>query len=243
MIKFINYKYLFVRILKLSFSLVFSFIFLLISLNFVQAEIVSKKTKGFEYYLLVPPDYNSSKSWPLIIAFHPSTGRGSSMLDRFTESAEKKGYIVAGPNSANSAYWYFSESKDVFRMIDEIKRDYSIDNSRIYLTGFSAGAIMTYYLGLKFPEKFRAIAPFSGRLRNMEQEGFIRLSRDKKQQLPVFILHGKTDNILNISEAVYAKERLASFGYDVKLRELSGLGHEYPAYINWIIINWFEKLK
>jgi len=208
-----------------------------------QAELISKEVKDFKYYLYIPSSYNPSRNWPLIIALHPSTGRGNSMVERFIESAGKKGYIVAGPNSANSSYWSFSEANDLFRMIDQIKDQYKIDDSRIYLTGFSAGAIMTYYLGLKFPEKFRAIAPFSGRIRSMEQQGHLFLTRDPAKQIPVLILHGKNDNILNISEAIYAKQRLLEFGYEVKLRQLSGLDHEYPAYVNWIIINWFEKMN
>jgi predicted esterase len=102
---------------------------------------------------------------------------------------------------------------------------------------------MTYYLGFTFPKKFKAIAPFAGYLKKLEQRGDVFLSPDAARHIPVFILHGKTDNVVNISESLYAKDRLSEFGYRVKFREISGLGHEYPDYVNWIIIDWFERLQ
>jgi len=207
------------------------------------ADIIKKETKGFTYYLFLPSNYDSSRTWPLVITLHPSTGRGNMMVDLISEQAEKKGYIVAGPNSSNSNYWDFSEEKDIFRMIEEIKENYSIDTRRIFLTGFSSGAIMAYYLGLNYPEKFRAIAPFAGYLKKLELNGNINLSREENKHIPILILHGTTDNTVNIKEGLYAKERLEQFGYKVKLWQIGGLSHEYPSSASWIIINWFEKNK
>jgi predicted peptidase len=207
------------------------------------AETVQKETQGFVYYLFLPSGYNSSRTWPLIITLHPSTGRGNMMVDFLSEQAEKKGYIVAGPNSANSNYWDFSEGTDIFRMIEEIKKNYSIDSSRIFLTGFSSGAIMTYYLGLTYPEKFRAIAPFGGYLKKLESRGDISLSRRENKHIPVFILHGANDNVVSIKEALYAEERLKEFGYKVRLWQIGGLNHEYSADASRLMVNWFEKNK
>lgn len=207
------------------------------------AEITQKETQGFIYYLFLPSNYDSARAWPLIITLHPSTGRGNMMVDFLSEQAEKKGYIVAGPNSANSNYWAFSEAKDIFQMIEEIKKNYNVDINRIFLTGFSSGAIMTYYLGLNYPEKFRAIAPFAGYLKKIELNGEVSLSREESKHIPVFILHGAIDSVVNIKEALYAEERLKQFGYKVRLWQISGLNHEYTPDASRLIVNWFEKNK
>jgi poly(3-hydroxybutyrate) depolymerase len=208
-----------------------------------QAEVIQKDTQGFIYYLFLPSSYSSSRTWPLIITLHPSTGRGNMMVDLLSEPAEKKGYIVAGPNSADSNYWDFSEEKDIFRMIEEIKKNYHIDSRRIFLTGFSSGAIMTYYLGLNYPEKFCAIAPFAGYLRKLEFNGTVNLSCQESRHIPILILHGANDITVNIKESLYAEERLKQLGYQVHLWKIGGLSHEYPPDASWIMINWFEKTK
>jgi len=205
----------------------------------VQAEVIEKNIGDFIYLLYKPESYDQAKAYPLIIAFHESTGKGILMLDRFKEQAEKKGYLLACPNSHDSKKWSYSEKDDVFLMIEDIKKNFNLDSARIYLTGFSAGALFTYYLGLNYPEKFRAIAPFAGPFTWIRND--VVLSYDKSRQIPVFILQGVSDNVVNVEEARIAQKTLESFGYPVKLRELGGLNHEYPAHISWIIVNWFEN--
>ena len=222
---------------KISF-VVFFVLLSLISIS-LQAEVVERKTQDFTYYLFKPSSYDRAKTYPLIIAFHESTGRGNLMIDRFQQQAEKKDYLVACPNSHESKHWSYSEKDDVFRMIDDIKATYSLDSSNIFLTGFSAGALFTYYLGLNYPEKFRAIAPFAGPFTWIKND--VVLSYDKVRQIPVLILQGVSDSVVNVEEARIAHKTLESFGYSVKLRELGGLNHEYPSHASWIIINWFDS--
>lgn len=52
-------------------------------------------------------------------------------------------------------------------MINEIIKDYSINQNRIYVTGFSAGGTYAYYLGFMYPEIFSASAPFAGSLKRI----------------------------------------------------------------------------
>lgn len=205
------------------------------------AEVKQGETKGFIYHVYTPSDYNLAQKYPLIIAFHWSTGRGTDMLERWQEPAEKKKYILACPDSANIQYWDTSEDKDVFRMISQIEEDYNIDSSRIYLMGFSGGGMFSYYLGLNNPDKFRAIAVFAGSLKRLGNN--VHLSRNPEKQIPVFILHGNCDNVLDISESQYAKKQLEGLGYEVNFMELKGEQHNYPPHISWAIINWFEKVK
>lgn len=80
------------------------FLFLVLfvfSVGFVYAENLQKQVNGFKYELLVPDSYNEQQSYPLVVAFHWSGGRGKDMIDRWQKPAGKKKYIVACPNSKN----------------------------------------------------------------------------------------------------------------------------------------------
>ncbi|MDD5070142.1 MAG: PHB depolymerase family esterase [Candidatus Omnitrophica bacterium] len=220
--------------------LFFAFFFFFFS---AESQIIKKEIKKSVYYLYLPKEYDSLKKWPLIVALHPSTGRGNVMIDRFVDLADKKGYLIACPNSRDSAYWYYNEGNDILRMIDAIEEEYSIDSKRVFLTGFSAGAGLTYCLGLNNYEVFRAIAPFSGPFKTLEEDGVVSLSNSPTKHIPVLIVHGIDDNLLSIGYSDYAYKRLLEFGYDVSIRRINGLGHEYKDNVNPIIINWFEKFK
>lgn len=220
-------------------------IFVLCFLNskLIYAEVLQKETEELVYYLYVPSKYNAQQKYPLIVALHWSTGRGTDMIERWQEPAEKKGYIVACPNSRNSVCWDIKgEDGNILRMINAVIKDYSINQKRIFVTGFSGGGTYSYYLGFTYPDIFAASAPFAGSLKWVISQAGVNLSKVRKQ-IPIFILHGNRDKVVDISESIYAKKRLEKFGYEVKFMELKGEQHNYPAYISWAIINWFEKIK
>lgn len=98
------------------------------------------------YALYLPSNYSPSRSWPLLVAFDPGA-RGLPPVERFKEAAERYGYIVCGShNSRNGPLQPSAEAaKAIFT--DAIAR-FSIDDKRVYLTGFSGGARAATALGI-----------------------------------------------------------------------------------------------
>lgn len=202
------------------------------------ADIVKKETNGFVYYLYIPATYDSAKAYPLIVALHWSTGRGTDMIERWKKPAEKYGFIVACPNSNDINYWDTNEDRDILRMVGEIKNDYSLD-SNILITGFSGGGMFTYYLGIKYPDVFTAMAPVAGSLKRL-LGGSLSLE-GIRQSIPVFIAHGTADSMVDIGESYFARDELVKRGYTVKFQEVGGLTHEYPMSLSWPIAQWFAR--
>lgn len=227
--------------MKLSFKiLLFSLICLFPAFS-LKAKVVEGDSRGMYYYLFVPSQYDRAKSYPLIVALHWSSGRGTDMLERWEKAAENKGYFVACPNSRNPQVWNLGkEDKDVLRMVDEIKSVYSIDPKRIFVTGFSAGATYAYYFGLVYPDTFAASAPIAGSLRFVIEAEKINV-KNVERKIPFFIMHGDNDNIVNFEESQFARDYLEQSGFPVKLRKLGGEQHNFPADLSWVIINWFDK--
>ena len=78
--------------------------------------------------------------------------------------AEKRGYIIAAPLGYRIDGGYgrsmggdrknrsqFSE-QDVMHVLALVRKDYKIDDQRIYLMGHSMGGIGTWVLGAKYPQ-------------------------------------------------------------------------------------------
>jgi len=217
-------------------------IFLLFGVPFAIADVVQKETNGFVYYLYTPTAYDPAKNYPLVVALHWSTGRGTDMIDRWKEPAEKYGFIVACPNSKDGKFWDTNEDKDILRMTEEIKNNYSIDGRNVLVTGFSGGATISYYLGIKYPDVFSAMAPFSGSLKWLLRNNEVNLN-NITQPISVFIVHGTADSTIDISESYFAKDELVKHGYTVKFQEIGGLSHEYPNNISWPIAQWFDRKR
>jgi polyhydroxybutyrate depolymerase len=136
------------------------------------------------FLLHVPPSYSSSRRVALIVGLHGYTAsstafEGQSGLSR---KSDAEGFIVAYPDglaypwtSSNPQAWNAGSSYETWtagtddvgfidQMIELIRKHYSIDAARIYVTGHSNGSRMTYRVGYELACKIAAIAPHSGQM-------------------------------------------------------------------------------
>jgi hypothetical protein len=97
----------------------------------------------------------STKKYPLVISLH---GSG----DHEIYEAESNGWInIAGTKKVIVAAPFTSTAASVMKMITAIEAKYPVDLSRIYVTGFSAGANGTWGMANAYPDVLAAVAPMS----------------------------------------------------------------------------------
>lgn len=121
------------------------------------------------WYEYIPPQLRgTSEKVPLVFYFHgvncvPLYGVEQSNLH---DVADQAGFIAMFPAPAKSKCWnIWNESRIpsdfdfVLALIEHMKSVHPIDESRIYLTGFSMGGMMTHALTGAYPEVFAAGAP------------------------------------------------------------------------------------
>src|SRR6185436_9469722 len=90
------------------------------------------------YALYLPSNYTPDRKWPVLYAFDPGA-RGRVPVERFKEAAEKYGWIVLGSNNSRNGPWDLAVNAWNAMQIDTHQR-FSIDDERMYATGFSGGA-------------------------------------------------------------------------------------------------------
>ncbi len=103
----------------------------------------------------VPADYSPSRSWPLRVTLHGGVGRPAPgpddpparpLTDRFPIGGE----LVLHPRAwAGSEWWTAGQVENIQRLVDRVKNDYNVDESRIYVTGFSDGGTGVYFLAMR----------------------------------------------------------------------------------------------
>lgn len=124
------------------------------------------------YILHVPSSYDAATPTPLVLVFHPLLANASAAASGsgFAELAEREGFVVAFPDSAQSAAWNVggiccTSSPDIDdvgfarAIVDDIRSAHCIDRKRIYASGFSMGGGMAHHLGCEAADLFAAIAP------------------------------------------------------------------------------------
>ena len=103
---------------------------------------------------------------PLIVALHGAGGSGAKFERHsgWDGLAQRVHVLVAYPNSFTRG-WRNNGQVDVqflSSMLDAIERDYKVDRRRVYFTGFSSGAFMTYRVACDLASRVPAIGPVAG---------------------------------------------------------------------------------
>ncbi|MGB2623960.1 MAG: PHB depolymerase family esterase [Candidatus Acidiferrum sp.] len=134
------------------------------------------------YILHIPLNHDSAKQVPLVMVLHGATQSPESAerMSRMSELADKNDFIAVYPSGtgrdaaarvptwnagACCAYAMQNNVDDVGflrTLIDQLERDDNIDPKRVYVTGISNGAMLSYRLACELSGKIAAIAPVEG---------------------------------------------------------------------------------
>ncbi len=131
---------------------------------------VSGKTR--EYILRVPDNYDPRQPYRLIFGWHP-WGGSAQQIERMgffgLEPVIDEQAILVAPEGqdfqGNGLGWGNAGGEDIdflHAMVDRFSAELCIDESRIFSTGFSFGAMFSFTLACTADSRMRAIAPQAG---------------------------------------------------------------------------------
>lgn len=189
------------------------------------------------YRVFVPPQYDDAKTWPLVIALHGLGATEDSFFEAYRQRvpalAAERGYLVAAPLGFRVDGMYGAavgrgrdpstrrqrelSELDVMTVLGRMRRDYKVDERRIYLLGHSMGAIGAWHLAAKYPDVWAAIAPFSG-MGDPESAG-------RMQGIPQFVVHGDADPTVAVAQSRTMVDAMKKAGLDVVYIEVPGGTH------------------
>ncbi|BCN29201.1 hypothetical protein [Anaeromicropila herbilytica] len=147
----------------------------------------------YTYFTYLPEgtDKKNAAGLPVVFSAH---GRGEPAWMFSTKNGwdklcdETKEFILVLPDSPQNI-WLFERDREVFsHIIEQLYEAYGIDRSRVYLTGFSNGGMITRQVGNHYPELFAAISPWNAPFRDEYKEII-----SKGYELPCFICAGDSD--------------------------------------------------
>jgi predicted peptidase len=190
------------------------------------------------YLLYLPEGYTpTGKLWPLVLFLHGSGERGSDLaavgrqgLAKLTQERSFP-FILVAPQVPAGELW----SADVLvALLDEVQKTLRVDPQRIYLTGLSMGAFGAWDLATLQPERFAALVVISGGGNPVE------VCRLKK--VPVWIVHGRQDDVIPVSWAEELGRRLERCSGNVRVTIYPDAGHDAwsrtyadPAFLEWLL--------
>ncbi len=157
-----------------------------------------------------------------------------------------KGKIWAPvPKGTYQSAWRMSKFKDeiqpdasnhITKAIDSLFQTYSVDESKISLTGFSMGGEGTIRYGALHHQRFSALAPMAG------SAIAIKTDAPKLAQLKIWMFQGAKDKLSTSKLGQKMSTWVKEAGGDIKYTEFENIAHNIPkkalAYegmLNWLI--------
>lgn len=150
-----------------------------------------------KYLLHIPAVLSCDSPVPLVLALHQfsDTPRGMQLMTGFDVIADREGFIVAYPKGQWRIWHSGANDNDddlrfLHALIDELETRYCIDNTRIYATGASAGAMMVQRFACH-TNRLAAIAPVMGSL-----SVDFPAAAPAPAPLSVLVIHGIDDPVI-----------------------------------------------
>jgi tetratricopeptide (TPR) repeat protein len=177
------------------------------------------------YYLYVPKSVQPSTTVPLVVLLHGSYHVGLSLAEKWQDLADREGFIILAPDSADSSKWSVPGDGPAFihELVESLKSKYPVDPKRVYLFGHSGGAVFGLLMSLYESEYFAATAIHAGAL-PAESTATIELA---KRKTPIQIQIGTVDKSFPLKSVRSTRDLLNAHGFAVQLIEMPGHDHWY----------------
>lgn len=123
--------------------------------------------------------------------------------------------------------------------IEEAATMYGADSARVYLMGFSQGAIMSASVALTQPELVAGAVLMSGRILPEIQP--LMASKEELIGFPFLVVHGTADRVLPVTYGRASRDLLSSLPVDLTYHEYP-MGHEVSQQSLSDVSVWLREL-
>ena len=193
-----------------------------------------------KYIVYVPKQYNPEKPHPTILFLHGAGERGDDgqaqakvgLGAAIRKAEDKWNYIVIFPQVPKNK-WFPDIEKLVLAMVDKTRKEYKVDEKRLYITGLSMGGFGTWDLMCRHPGLFAAGIPICG--------GADTAAVAKIAKVPIWAFHGDKDNAVPIKGSQEMIDAIKAAGGNPKFTIYPGVGHNSwdKAYQEENLNEWF----
>lgn len=172
------------------------------------------------YRAHLPSSVESANGLPVLIVLHGGGGNAKQFerSSGFSGFADEEGFLAVYPDGSSRrlglqtwnaysccGYAYAAGIDDVgfiSVLIDHLVSDEQVDPTRIYVTGFSNGAMMTFRIACELSDKVAAAAPYAGAL-NTD-------SCSPATPVPMLIMNGDADENVPVAGGTSPNAGVAS---------------------------------
>ena len=186
---------------------------------------------SFETFIDIPESYDPARKWPVRVQLHGGVSRPlEGRTPRRYGLARSVPEIQVHPRGWTDAQWWQGNQVDnILKVLDRLKREYNVDESRVYLTGFSDGGTGAFFFGMRAPTPFCAIMPLHGSMAVLAHPATRADGQMYPGNLinrPIFATNGGGDRFYPAAAMTPMMEMLERAGAELVYIALPAAGHD-----------------
>ena len=201
---------------------------------------LSPDDASVQYYgVQPPPEVDPDQTYSLVLSLHGAGVQGIGQAQAY--SPKPWAYLIAPTNRRPFGFdWEEWGRRNGLYALEDAQRAFSIDATRVYLTGHSMGGHGTWHLGVHDAGRFAVVGPsagwssfysYTGRARPTGAVARARAHSETNTYLEnlidkaIYIIHGSADDNVPVSEARAMRDAVSAVTQDVQYHEEPGAGH------------------
>ena len=193
----------------------------------------AKKTRA-EYCVVLPDKYDLNKKYPVLISLHGDNNNNTSFKKFWKLKKYSNEYIVVFFQSSqlsgtNRYVWEDKEigKRDVVELYEKLKDNYNIDESKLYIGGFSSGGAVSLDAAVKNTIPVKGFITLCPAGITFTEADSVNLTRAVNRNIKGYIIAGEKD-IFALHEQRINAALFDAVGLDYKMITIIGMGHTYP---------------
>jgi predicted peptidase len=176
------------------------------------------------YILLAPMGYNSG-GWYGIPPGPPRPAGANAAGRGRGPGAGTPRPVIGGTAITDVAKVREASEKDVMTVLDMIRKEFNVDERRIYLMGHSMGGAGTYYLGSRYGKQWAALAPIAPAAMGMTNDRTKVLQGIKDAGVPMLVSMGDADEAVPVANVRIWVDTMKELQMNYEYKEYPGLTH------------------
>ncbi|TWU23751.1 peptidase [Bythopirellula polymerisocia] len=198
---------------------------------------------NFRYLVQVPPEYDPSRRYPVLIVLNGAFNDPDQELDFWTGKppldeenkptgqrqgqAMRHGYITVSikwlkPRQYTYEY-SFREHEGVLTVLRDVCRRFSVDTDRVFISGHGIGGDAAWDMALAHPDLWAGAIPFVAQF--SKQEKYVPHYWENAEYVPFYFVAGELDGT-KMSENAQLFDQFLIKRFDTTVVEFHGRGYE-----------------
>ncbi|MBI3272985.1 MAG: tetratricopeptide repeat protein [Planctomycetes bacterium] len=189
-----------------------------------------------KYVAYVGSKYAADRKANVLICLHADSHDPEKYVNYYKATVDTRGWVYLMPKAPGGS-WTLSDDKFILSMVDDFKKDYNVDDTRMLITGYSDSGPTAAATAFGNPKRFAALVLLAANKPDLSDKD---LAAGKS--IALFVAHGGKDQYAPFAGAKDFVESARKAGLKVEFVEKPDVDSRMEVAQPPVIVGWYEGL-